>query len=238
MTLGELLAGGRLRKNRCLLRSRSEGHRPGVRFAPGRKGFCVFRVRGSPCRRPALRAGRTRKRRLRRCERTPAPGRFRRTLDRSRARPPRPGFGFAKLLWPSGPRIHFTGITGTNGKTTTSYLLEAILQEAGNVTGLIGTIEYRLAGEVRRALEHHSGIARRDALRSRAGTTRGHASDLRGLLTRTGAGAGLRVPLPYRRFHQPHAGSSGFSWIHGRIRRGKAAAVCSEGGPSRRSGRC
>ena len=48
-------------------------------------------------------------------------------------------------------RIHFTGITGTNGKTTTSYVLEAILREAGHVTGLIGTIEYRIAGEIRPA---------------------------------------------------------------------------------------
>jgi UDP-N-acetylmuramoyl-L-alanyl-D-glutamate--2,6-diaminopimelate ligase len=48
-------------------------------------------------------------------------------------------------------RIYFTGITGTNGKTTTSYLIESILQAAGNVTGLIGTIQYRLAGEVRPA---------------------------------------------------------------------------------------
>jgi UDP-N-acetylmuramoyl-L-alanyl-D-glutamate--2,6-diaminopimelate ligase len=49
-------------------------------------------------------------------------------------------------------RIHFTGITGTNGKTTTSYVLEAILREAGHVTGLIGTIEYRLAGKALPAL--------------------------------------------------------------------------------------
>lgn len=48
-------------------------------------------------------------------------------------------------------RIHFTGITGTNGKTTTSYLIDAILREAGFVTGLIGTIEYRLARERRDA---------------------------------------------------------------------------------------
>jgi UDP-N-acetylmuramoyl-L-alanyl-D-glutamate--2,6-diaminopimelate ligase len=48
-------------------------------------------------------------------------------------------------------RIHFTGITGTNGKTTTSFLIDAILREAGLVTGLIGTIEYRLAGERRDA---------------------------------------------------------------------------------------
>jgi UDP-N-acetylmuramoyl-L-alanyl-D-glutamate--2,6-diaminopimelate ligase len=48
-------------------------------------------------------------------------------------------------------KIHFTGITGTNGKTTTSFLIDAILREAGFVTGLIGTIEYRLAGERREA---------------------------------------------------------------------------------------
>ncbi|MGA3189845.1 MAG: UDP-N-acetylmuramoyl-L-alanyl-D-glutamate--2,6-diaminopimelate ligase [Bryobacteraceae bacterium] len=48
-------------------------------------------------------------------------------------------------------RVHFTGITGTNGKTTTAFLIESILSEAGFVTGLTGTIEYRLAGERRDA---------------------------------------------------------------------------------------
>jgi UDP-N-acetylmuramoyl-L-alanyl-D-glutamate--2,6-diaminopimelate ligase len=46
-------------------------------------------------------------------------------------------------------RVLFTGITGTNGKTTTAYLIETLLRAAGRITGLIGTIEYRLAGEVR-----------------------------------------------------------------------------------------
>ncbi|MGA3204995.1 MAG: UDP-N-acetylmuramoyl-L-alanyl-D-glutamate--2,6-diaminopimelate ligase [Bryobacteraceae bacterium] len=48
-------------------------------------------------------------------------------------------------------RVHFTGVTGTNGKTTTAFLIESILREAGFVTGLTGTIEYRLAGERRDA---------------------------------------------------------------------------------------
>ncbi|MHB8925397.1 MAG: Mur ligase family protein, partial [Coriobacteriia bacterium] len=39
------------------------------------------------------------------------------------------------------------GITGTNGKTTTTYLLDAILRSAGRVTGLIGTVETRVAGQ-------------------------------------------------------------------------------------------
>ncbi|MEO8100472.1 MAG: UDP-N-acetylmuramoyl-L-alanyl-D-glutamate--2,6-diaminopimelate ligase [Acidobacteriota bacterium] len=49
-------------------------------------------------------------------------------------------------------RVHFTGITGTNGKTTTSYVIEAILKEAGLISGVVGTIEYRIAGEVRPAV--------------------------------------------------------------------------------------
>jgi len=49
-------------------------------------------------------------------------------------------------------RVLFTGITGTNGKTTTAYLIETLLRAAGKVTGLIGTIEYRLAGEIRPSL--------------------------------------------------------------------------------------
>ncbi|MFQ5676230.1 MAG: UDP-N-acetylmuramoyl-L-alanyl-D-glutamate--2,6-diaminopimelate ligase, partial [bacterium] len=38
--------------------------------------------------------------------------------------------------------IKLTGVTGTNGKTTTAYLIRAILETAGHSTGLLGTIEY------------------------------------------------------------------------------------------------
>jgi UDP-N-acetylmuramoyl-L-alanyl-D-glutamate--2,6-diaminopimelate ligase len=49
-------------------------------------------------------------------------------------------------------RITLTGITGTNGKTTTSYLLDSILRANGHTTALIGTIEYHLAGKVLKAV--------------------------------------------------------------------------------------
>ena len=45
-------------------------------------------------------------------------------------------------------RLGLTGITGTNGKTTTSYLVDSVLRAAGHTTALIGTIEYHLAGRV------------------------------------------------------------------------------------------
>ena len=44
-------------------------------------------------------------------------------------------------------RLRCFGVTGTNGKTTTSYLVEAALRAAGETTGLIGTIETRVAAE-------------------------------------------------------------------------------------------
>jgi UDP-N-acetylmuramoyl-L-alanyl-D-glutamate--2,6-diaminopimelate ligase len=40
------------------------------------------------------------------------------------------------------------GVTGTNGKTTTAYLLESALRAAGHVTGLVGTIETRVGDEM------------------------------------------------------------------------------------------
>jgi len=42
---------------------------------------------------------------------------------------------------PSG-RLSLIGVTGTNGKTTVTYLLESILREAGHEPGVIGTINY------------------------------------------------------------------------------------------------
>jgi UDP-N-acetylmuramoyl-L-alanyl-D-glutamate--2,6-diaminopimelate ligase len=43
------------------------------------------------------------------------------------------------------------GITGTNGKTTTSYLCEALLRARGLATGVVGTIQYVVRGQVRDA---------------------------------------------------------------------------------------
>jgi UDP-N-acetylmuramoyl-L-alanyl-D-glutamate--2,6-diaminopimelate ligase len=45
-------------------------------------------------------------------------------------------------------RIALTGVTGTNGKTTSTTLIDAMLQAAGKTTALIGTIEYHLAGRI------------------------------------------------------------------------------------------
>jgi UDP-N-acetylmuramoyl-L-alanyl-D-glutamate--2,6-diaminopimelate ligase len=48
-------------------------------------------------------------------------------------------------------RMRVVGVTGTNGKTTTAYLLASILDAAGAKAGLLGTVTYRLGGEEREA---------------------------------------------------------------------------------------
>jgi len=80
----------------------------------------------------------------------------------SATEPPRPGIAWAQV--PHGrralarlsanfykrpaERIANTGITGTNGKSTTAFIIESILQAAGRKTALIGTIEYHVAGKI------------------------------------------------------------------------------------------
>jgi UDP-N-acetylmuramoyl-L-alanyl-D-glutamate--2,6-diaminopimelate ligase len=53
----------------------------------------------------------------------------------------------ANLYKRPAERLAITGITGTNGKSTTTFLLESILKSAGRKSALIGTIEYHIAGK-------------------------------------------------------------------------------------------
>jgi UDP-N-acetylmuramoyl-L-alanyl-D-glutamate--2,6-diaminopimelate ligase len=48
--------------------------------------------------------------------------------------------------------LQVAGVTGTNGKTTTAYLLHAILEAAGRRPGLLGTVESRIGDEHRPAV--------------------------------------------------------------------------------------
>lgn len=49
--------------------------------------------------------------------------------------------------------MKLVGVTGTNGKTTITYMLEAIFARAGFAPGVIGTVEYRY-GKVKRKADH------------------------------------------------------------------------------------
>ncbi|MGH3621065.1 MAG: UDP-N-acetylmuramoyl-L-alanyl-D-glutamate--2,6-diaminopimelate ligase, partial [Sciscionella sp.] len=62
---------------------------------------------------------------------------------------PRDVLGAASAMIYGEPSRHLSvlGVTGTSGKTTTSYLVRAGLAAAGRTTGLIGTVETRVAGK-------------------------------------------------------------------------------------------
>ncbi len=59
-------------------------------------------------------------------------------------------------------RLALSGVTGTNGKTTTAFLLDAMLGCVGRTTVLMGTIENHVAGAVRPAA--HTTLESRDLL--------------------------------------------------------------------------
>ena len=54
----------------------------------------------------------------------------------------------AKFYGYPSRRVKLVGITGTKGKTTTSYLTRSIIEAAGHSAGLIGTIDYRIGDRV------------------------------------------------------------------------------------------
>jgi len=56
-------------------------------------------------------------------------------------------------------KLKVFGITGTKGKTTTAYLLESALRQAGSRPGVIGTIDYRIDGRVLAAAANTTPLA-------------------------------------------------------------------------------
>ncbi len=48
--------------------------------------------------------------------------------------------------------LELVGVTGTNGKTTTTYLVDAAVRAAGERCGLVGTVEYRVGESVTEAV--------------------------------------------------------------------------------------
>jgi UDP-N-acetylmuramoyl-L-alanyl-D-glutamate--2,6-diaminopimelate ligase len=56
------------------------------------------------------------------------------------------------VFGPVENRLQLTGVTGTNGKTTFTYVFDALLRHAGKRTGVLGTIGNVIAGEVVKAV--------------------------------------------------------------------------------------
>jgi UDP-N-acetylmuramoyl-L-alanyl-D-glutamate--2,6-diaminopimelate ligase len=92
-------------------------------------------------------------------------------------------------------KLAATGITGTNGKTTTAFLTEALLNAADRKTVLIGTIEYHVAGEVRPSL--HTTPESRDLFELMAEGASCRATELVTEVSSHGLDQGRNFGIPF-----------------------------------------
>jgi UDP-N-acetylmuramoyl-L-alanyl-D-glutamate--2,6-diaminopimelate ligase len=92
-------------------------------------------------------------------------------------------------------KLTATGITGTNGKTTTAFLTEALLNAAVRKTVLIGTIEYHVAGQVRPSL--HTTPESRDLFELMAEGANGGATELVTEVSSHGLDQGRAAGIPF-----------------------------------------
>jgi UDP-N-acetylmuramoyl-L-alanyl-D-glutamate--2,6-diaminopimelate ligase len=81
----------------------------------------------------------------------------------------------AAVLGHPEQKLALSAVTGTNGKTTTAYLLEQMLRSVGRKTVLIGTIETRVGDEVRES--PHTTPESRDTLQVFADGVRAEATE-------------------------------------------------------------
>ena len=92
-------------------------------------------------------------------------------------------------------KLAATGITGTNGKTTTAFLTEALLNAAARKSVLVGTIEYHVAGEVRPSL--HTTPESRDLFELMAEGARLGATELVTEVSSHGLDQGRAFGIPF-----------------------------------------
>jgi UDP-N-acetylmuramoyl-L-alanyl-D-glutamate--2,6-diaminopimelate ligase len=88
-----------------------------------------------------------------------------------------------------------TGITGTNGKTTTAFLIEALLNAAARSTVLIGTIESHVAGAVRPSI--HTTPESRDVFELMAEGVSQGASELITEVSSHALDQGRMIGIPF-----------------------------------------
>ena len=102
-------------------------------------------------------------------------------------------------------KLVITGITGTNGKTTTSFILSRMLRAAGRKIALLGTVEYRIGDQTFPAPHTTPEALELNQIFSRAvnaGCTEAvlevssHALEQQRV---------FGIPFRCRGFHQPHA---------------------------------
>ena len=113
-------------------------------------------------------------------------------------------------------RSTLVGVTGTNGKTTTTYLIDAALRAAGHTVGLLGTVQYRIGDRAGRGRAHDARVLRPAGAVPRDGGRRLPPRGARGLVALAGAEARPRLRVPGRGLHEPDPRPPRLPRRHGR----------------------
>jgi UDP-N-acetylmuramoyl-L-alanyl-D-glutamate--2,6-diaminopimelate ligase len=119
--------------------------------------------------------------------------------------------------------LKLVGITGTNGKTTSSHIVESVLNAGGIPTGLVGTIYYRFKDKI----YEYEGRTTPDPIqlhRTLKQMLEDGAKAVACEVSRPKACLGHKVF--YNCLYKPLPGSSGLSWLYGKLLSGKAEALC------------
>jgi UDP-N-acetylmuramyl tripeptide synthase len=89
------------------------------------------------------------------------------------------------------------GVTGTNGKTTTTFMIHRMLKDAGFNVGMMSTVAYGINDDVRPQVHHMTNVPVRELMK-RLGWMRDHGIDWLVLETTSHALAQNRVwGVPY-----------------------------------------
>lgn len=108
-------------------------------------------------------------------------------------------------------RLRLIGVTGTNGKTTVTHLLDQILCDAGYRTGRIGTINRKIGDRVEALPNTTPDVLDLQESFYRMLQAGCGLCDDRSLFACARYGKGPRMPVPHRRFYEFIAGSPGLS---------------------------
>ena len=203
MTLRDLLAGAGLEPRRGGARRRDHGAR-----LPQRERHRARSFFASPASRadghdfaPDAVAARRRRARLR------APARPRRAGGGRRRRP---GARWRRSRPPSTAtrraELRVVGVTGTNGKTTTAFLVRHILEAAGIQTGLLGTVGRWSAAAARRSCAPRPRRSTSSARSARCSRRAMRPARWRSPRTRSRCTGRTRSQFDVRRLHEPDAG--------------------------------
>ncbi len=122
----------------------------------------------------------------------------------------------AAVLGDPASHLELVGVTGTNGKTTTTHLIDAALRRAGKRVGLLGTVQYRIADQLTEAVRTTPEASDLQKLLAGDGGRGVHPRGPGGLVPFPRPEARPRLRVPGGRLHEPDPGPPRLPRRHGR----------------------